>query len=283
MAEMTLPNYIPTEKTGMEGLLPLIVGAALFGGRGGLFGNNNDAAAGAVTAATVNQAVQDGVQNVIGTQNQAQIIQDIHGTASVTQRAIADSTLSIQNTQLQGQIAAMQGQANIINSIDSHTNDISNELSRQSASIANDFAHVNAAIATVGAASALAAKDAEISALRNTQVITANTDANTATVLAAITNLKDSLPNARELALQSDLIVARDALNKTEQLAALDRGNVTVTNNINQNATQVAMQNQLNGLHALLTSMYTQQATAGNMNILGTQNGVVQTPVNVNR
>lgn len=275
--------------TGMEGLTPLILGAALFGGRGGLFGNNNDAAAGAVTAATVNQAAHDAASMVIATQNQAQAIQDINrvavdvkDTQAALQHDIAAGAASINNNVLQGQIAAMQGQANIINSVDSHANDISNELGRMAGTLTGQFAAVNAAIAATGAASALASKDAVIEGLRNTQIITANTDANTSKVLQSISDLKESLPSARELNLQREVGVLQATLMEEKLGNVTKSGNVEVTNNINQNTTMNNLQTQIGQLVNVVGQLANHQtAMASNLNILGVQRGINQTPVNV--
>jgi hypothetical protein len=64
MADMTTtPNLFVTPQSsnndmfGMGGITPLILGAALFGGRGGLFGNNNgDGAAAAAVERGANTA-----------------------------------------------------------------------------------------------------------------------------------------------------------------------------------------------------------------------------------
>jgi hypothetical protein len=64
-------------------------------------------------------------------------------------------------------------------------------------------------------------------------------------------------------------------------------GNVEVTTNVNQNNLQQQQQQQFqyqNGVLAqILAHSITQSATAANMNILGTQTGITQTPVNVAR
>ena len=64
---MTTPNIFTMPQTngndmGMGAITPLILGAALFGGRGGLFGNNGDAAA---AAAVVHGATVNEVQGIV--------------------------------------------------------------------------------------------------------------------------------------------------------------------------------------------------------------------------
>lgn len=303
MADMTSPNIftMPSNQTdgyGLGAITPLILGAALFGGRNGLFGNGNAGVDAAAAAAATRGATVDEVQGIVNGINTIQDIgsvrREIGGLSKEVwqaegdlQAAVTSSAGATQNQILQSQIASMQGQANIINSIDSHTNDLGNQLNAQTNALNAQFAVTNAQIAAGTAAAALAAKDAVIDGLRNTQIITANTDANTTKVLAAIGDLKDSLPNARELDLQRQVGVLQGEVFKAQTLDGVRAGNVEVITNVNQNNLQQQQQQQFQYQNGLLTQILAhsinQTATAGNMNILGTQAGITQTPVNVNR
>lgn len=269
----------------MGAITPLILGAALFGGRG-LFGNNGNGEG--VTVAAINDAAQTAAQQVLAAQNQAQTMQDVNRIPISVKESQADiqhdmsaGFAAANNNILQGQIASMQGQANIINSIDSHTNDIENSLERQTAGIASQFSHVNAAIAATGAAAALAAKDAQISALQNT-----------AAILQAINADGDKTREVINGNYISDLQGRlTDAKNQVTELSMEGRSaqrardlEVNVTQNVNQNQMQMQQQQQSIYTNSLLVQLLAaQNATAGNMNILGTQGAINQTPVNVGR
>lgn len=303
MADMTSPNIFTMPSNGgnngfdMGAITPLILGAALFGGgRGGLFGGNNgDAAAAAAVAhgATVNevQGIVNGINTIqdIGAVRReiADVNQEVWKAEGDIQNAVTASTGTIGNQILQSQISSMQGQANIINAIDSHSNDISTQIQAQTSSLNSQFATTNAAIAAGTAASALASKDAVIDGLRNTQIITATVVADGNVTRAAIADLKDSLPNARELDLQRQVGVLQGEVFKSQTLDGVRSGNVDVVTTVNQNNNQQQQQQQFqyqNGVLAqILAHSITQSATAANMNILGTQTGITQTPVNVAR
>lgn len=315
MADMTVPNIFTMPSTGngngndmgMGAITPLILGAALFGGRGGLFGGNNgDAAAAAavVHGATVNevQGIVNGINTIqdIGAVRReiADVNKEVWKAEGDIQNAVTASTGTIGNQILQSQISSMQGQSNIINAIDSHANDISTQIAANSAltstqfaastaAAAAQFATTNAAIAGAASAAAVASKDAVIDGLRNTQIITATVVADGNVTRAAIADLKDSLPNARELDLQRQVGVLQGEVFKSQTLDGVRSGNIEVTTNVNQNNLQQQQQQQFqyqNGVLAqILAHSITQTATASNMNILGTQAGIAQTPVNVAR
>jgi hypothetical protein len=285
----TMPNIFTmpqgNDSFNMGAITPLILGAALFGGRG-LFGNNGNAEG--VTVAAVNDAAQAAAQQVLAAQNQAQTMQDVNRIPISVKESQADiqhdvsaGFASTNNNILQGQIASMQGQANIINSIDSHTNDITNSLERQTQGIAAQFANTNAAIAATGAAAALAAKDAQISGLQNTaailQAINADGDKTREVINANyISDLQGRLTDAKNQV--TELSMEGRSAQRARDLE------VNVTQNVNQNQMQMQQQQQSIYTNSLLVQLLAaQNATAGNMNILGTQGAINQTPVNVGR
>lgn len=253
--------------------------------RSGMFGNQ-DNASNAVTTASVNQAAHDAASMVIATQNQAQAIQDINrvavdvkDTQAALQHDISANAGQINTNVLQGQIAAMQGQANIINAIDSHTNDIANEISRANASIGTQFAAVNAAIATTGAAAAIASKDAVIEGMRNTQAI-----------IKAVEDQGEKTREQQSAFYVSDLQGRlSDAKNQVTELTLDGNSNrrardleLNINQNVNQTQSTAVAQNQnLMILTALNQLLGQQTAQASNFNILGNQRGINQTPVNV--
>jgi hypothetical protein len=287
MADMTTPNIFTMPQTGgnndmgMGAITPLILGAALFGGRGGLFGNNNDGAA--VAAAAVERGAT--VAEVQGIVNGITAMQDI-GSArreigkvekeiwqaeGDLQAAVTASGSAVQNQVLQSQIASMQGQSNIINSIDSHT-----------AQLEIGQAATNAALAAGFAATALAAKDAVIDGLRNTQIITANADNNTKDVLAAIANLKDTLPNSRELELQRQVGVLQGELFNSTTQGAIKASTVEVNQTVNQNNLQNQQQQQMQGIIGVLNGLVgeLQRNTQQTIAIGSTLTGNAQTATN---
>lgn len=296
MADMTTPNIFTMPQAGgndmgMGAITPLILGAALFGGRGGLFGNNGGdgaAAAAAVHGATVNevQGIVNGINTIqdIGAVRReiGEVQREIWKAEGDVQNAITASNGQVTNQILQAQIASMQGQASVISAVDSHANDISGDISAFANVSNTQFAVTNAAIANAAAAASLAAKDGEIAGLRNTQIITASINADGSLTRAAIADLKDQLPNARELQLQREVGVLEVQLSR--QLAAenVRSGNVDVITNVNQTSVQQQQQTQIQGILAAVQSLgHNQNAMATNLNIGGSQRGVNQTPTNV--
>lgn len=296
MADMTTPNIFTMPQAGgndmgMGAITPLILGAALFGGKGGLFGNNGGdgaAAAAAVHGATVNevQGIVNGINTIqdIGAVRReiGEVQREIWKAEGDVQNAITASNGQVTNQILQAQVASMQGQASIISAVDSHANDISGDISAFANVSNTQFAVTNAAIANAAAAASLAAKDGEIAGLRNTQIITASISADGNLTRAAIADLKDQLPNARELQLQREVGVLEVQLSR--QLAAenVRSGNVDVITNVNQTSVQQQQQTQIQGILAAVQSLsHNQNAMATNLNIGGSQRGVNQTPTNV--
>jgi hypothetical protein len=281
MADMTTPNIFTSgNDMGMGAITPLILGAALFGGRGGLFGNNNDGAAAAALgahAATTNEV--QGIVNGINTiQDIGATRRDIAGVSKEVwqaegnlQAAVTAGNSAIQNQVLQSQISSMQGQSNIINSIDSHT-----------AQLEIGQAATNAALAAGFAATALAAKDAVIDGLRNTQIITANSDGNTKDVLAAIANLKDTLPNSRELELQRQVGVLQGELFNSTTQGAIRASTVEVNQTVNQNNLQNQQQQQMQSIVGVLNGLVgeLQRNTQQTIAIGSTLTGNAQTSTN---
>lgn len=297
MADMTTPNIFTMPQTngndmGMGAITPLILGAALFGGRGGLFGNNNGEAAVAAAAVERGATVSE-VQGIINGTNTSQDIGSVRREIGEVQReiwkaegdlqtAITASNGTVTNQILQAQIASMQGQAAIMASVDMHAADIEGSIANSLAATNAAFAVTNASIAAGTAAAALAAKDGEISALRNTQLITASISADGSLTRAAIADLKDSLPNARELQLQREVGVLEVQLSRQLASEAVRSGNVDVITNVNQTAVQTQQQQQIQGILSAVQALgHNQNAMATNLNIGGSQRGVNQAPTNV--
>jgi hypothetical protein len=297
MADMTTPNIFTMPQTngndmGMGAITPLILGAALFGGRGGLFGNNNGEAAVAAAAVERGATVSE-VQGIINGTNTSQDLGSVRREIGEVQReiwkaegdlqtAITASNGTVTNQILQAQIASMQGQAAIMASVDMHAADIEGSIANSLAATNAAFAVTNASIAAGAAATALAAKDAEISGLRNTQLITASIAADGSLTRAAIADLKDSLPNARELQLQREVGVLEVQLSRQLASEAVRSGNVDVITNVNQTAVQTQQQQQIQGILSAVQALgHNQSAMATNLNIGGSQRGVNQTPTNV--
>ena len=295
MADMTTPNIFTMPQAGgndmgMGAITPLILGAALFGGKGGLFGNNGDAAAAAAVERGVTTSEVQGIVNGINTiqdigsvrREIGEVQREIWKAEGDVQNAITASNGQVTNQILQAQIASMQGQASIISAVDSHSNDISGELSAFANVSNTQFAVTNAAIANAAAAASLAAKDGEIAGLRNTQIITASIAADGSLTRAAIADLKDQLPNARELQLQREVGVLEVQLSRQLGAESVRSGNIDVITNVNQTAVQTQQQQQIQGILSAVQSLsHNQNAMATNLNIGGSQRGVNQTPTNV--
>jgi hypothetical protein len=247
----------------------------------------HDIAAGNAALANAISQTQLGVS-----QGQANLINAIDSSSNNLTNQIERGNNAINSGITQTQLGIMQGQSNLINAIDSHSNEIANQIERTSNLATGQFNQIAAAIQTTGAASALAAKDAQIQGLQNTQFLaqtTTNDGEKTRTQLSAeIRSLSDKIDQNYISDLQGRLT---DAKNQVTELSMEGRSaqrtrelEVNVTQNVNQNQAQLQAQAQAQYTNSLLTQLIAQQnATAGNMNILGTQNGVVQTPVNVSR
>ncbi len=288
----TTPNIFTTgNDMGMGAITPLILGAALFGGRGGLFGNNNDGAAAAAVA--TRGATTEEVQGIVNGINTIQDIgsarreigkveKEIWQAEGNLQAAVTAGNAAIQNQVLQSQISSMQGQANLINSIDSHTAQIEAAISNANNNTNQQFAASNAAVAAGFSATALAAKDAVIDGLRNTQIITANADNNTKDVLAAIANLKDTLPNSRELELQRQVGVLQGELFNSTTQGAIRASTVEVNQTVNQNNLQNQQQQQMQGILGVLNGLVgeLQRNTQQTIAIGSTLTGNAQTATN---
>jgi len=302
MADELTPNMFRLMGTGSSndsfGGSGFLMGLLL--SRSGLFGNPAGEVAGAgVTVATINQAAQDAVQTILTAQNQAQTMQDVNripisvkDTQAALQHDFNNGLSNLSNQVNQSQLGMMTGQANIINSIDSHVDDISNQIERSNNAINAQFTAVNTAIANGTTAAALAAKDAQIQGLQNTQFlsqVTSNEADKTRTTLSAqIQSLSDKIDHNYIADLQGRL---SDAKNQVTELSMEGRAaartrdlEVNVTQNVNQNQLQMQQQQQTQYTNNLLLELLSsQRAVASNMNILGTQTGITQTPVNVGR
>jgi hypothetical protein len=221
-------------------------------------------------------ATTNEVQSMINS-NQA------NNNAMLLLKDIQDSTAEVISSNTAGQIAGLQGQGDIRQAVaDSVTSNfqqhaaITAGVTAGNAAIIADLGNVKADIAHVAAASALATADAKYQTLA---AIVASENA----IRTDIRDLKDTIPNARELDLQRQLGVAQADLRHGDTRRHIESGNVTVTQNVNQNNLQSTQQQQIAGLISAVNGLANhQQSMATAINVGGYQRAN-QTPTNINQ
>lgn len=225
-----------------------------------------DGGARPLTANDVQNIVNDAQSAATANSNFGILLKDIQDSSQGTDALIASTSANTNQTVLQGQIANLQGQAHILAGVESAKGTIVNEIHESEGSLSNAITTVN--------------RDVLISRYELDKAITNDGDK----TRNAIAHLQASLPNAREVDLQRQLAVAQDAAFEERVNRRIESGNVSVITNVNQNQAQTQLQAQLQGLVGVVGQLANHQmATANNLNILGTQRGINQTPVNVNQ
>ena len=224
------------------------------------------------------------VQNIV---NDSQAAVTANSNFGILLKDIQDSSQGITQSVLQGQIANLQGQkdlttvvmtgqANLSNNVSEHSAEVKDAVVNGNSNVINAINHLTQGV-TVGFANVTQ----QVLESKYATAIAIAADGNA--TRAAIADLKDTIPNARELDLQRQLTVALDNERHRDVIGRIDSGNVTVTTNVAQAQSQQQQQLQLQNLTNQLACLTAhQQATANNVNILGVQRGVNQTPVNVN-
>lgn len=234
---------------GMNGLLGIAALRFLMPGYG--YGDMNGTRP--LQASDVQNIVNDAIASSTANSNAMLLLKDIQDSSQGTDALIASTSSNLNQNILQGQIASLQGQSHIINEIHEVGDSVTN------------------AVTTVN-------RDVLISRYEVEKSITNDGD-KTRNMIA---HLQASLPNAREVDLQRQLGVAQDAALEERLNRRIEGGNVSVTQTVNQNQMQGQIQAQMQGLISVIERLAAHQnAMATNLNILGTQKGINQTPVNV--
>lgn len=254
--------------TGQDGLgggvlLGLLLGrSGILGGVGAdaALNNNHLAIDAAVSAALANANQQNN--------NSMTLLKDIQDTGQDITATITNGNQQMLINQLQGQIANLQGQNNIVAAVESSKSSVINEVHE---SAADGISALNQV------ASGMAAGFSNL----NTNVLQG-----TYAVTQAITNDGDktrALIQSIETAnLQRQLGVAESRLLHQENAALVRSGNVDVINNINQNTNQQQQQQQIALTNQLLGQLaQTVQHNTNSIVNLGTMANSGQAATNV--
>lgn len=254
--------------TGQDGLgggvlLGLLLGrSGILGGVGAdaALNNNHLAIDAAVSAALANANQQNN--------NSMTLLKDIQDTGQDITATITNGNQQMLINQLQGQIANLQGQSNIVAAVESSKSNVINEVHESAADGINALNQV---------ASGMAAGFSNL----NTNVLQG-----TYAVTQAITNDGDktrALIQSIETAnLQRQLGVAESRLLHQENAALVRSGNVDVINNINQNTNQQQQQQQIALTNQLLGQLaQTVQHNTNSIVNLGTMANSGQAATNV--
>ena len=245
---------------GMNGLLGIAALRMLMPGMG------VDGAVRPLTPSDVQNIVNDSAAAQTANSNAMLLLKDIQDSSQLTDSLIASTAAAGQMATLNAEIANLQGQSDIRSAIGDAT-----------VNLTAQHALIHASVEASASANALATAESKYQTL---QAITADG----ALTRSAIAHLAESIPNARELDLQRQLTVALDNERHRDVVGRINEGNVTVTTNVNQAQAQAQSQLQIQNLaHSVACLSAHQQTTANNLNILGTQRGINQTPVNVNQ
>jgi hypothetical protein len=269
---------------GAGGVLTGLLFGGLLNGNNGLGNGGNRA----LLASDVQNIVNDSQMAATANSNALLLLKDIQDSSQEVISAVNAGVSAATSATLQAEIANLQGQGVINSAIQeakySTTNEVHEAASNVISSTTANTAQLAATMNSLGAS--LAAGHAEI----NAAIQQAKYDNTIATMTdgdktrAAIAALAATIPNSRELDLQRQLTVALDNERHRDLIGRIDSGNVTVTTNVNQAQAQAQMQNQLQTITGTLNGLlHNQNAMATNLNILGVQRGINQTPVNVNQ
>ena len=226
--------------TGLGGL-----GAGLVGGLLSRMFMGNGLGAEAVNHGATTNEVQSMINSNQANNNSMLLLKDIQdSTAEVIAGQTAASNAAMLAT-MNAEIANLQGQGAIKDAIGAATVNLTAQHALVNATVSNgntaimaDLGNVKADIAHSAAASALATAEAKYQTLA---AITASENA----IRTDIRDLKDSIPNARELDLQRQLGVALSDHRHTETRRLMDSGNVSVATNVNQAQAQQQQQVQV--------------------------------------
>jgi hypothetical protein len=235
-------------------------------GRSGILGGEGNVASGAA-------AIDAAVAAALASANQANnnsmlLLKDIQDSSQQVINNVTSGTQTLLATNLQGQIANLQGQASILAGVESSKGTIINEIHESESAI-------GAGISTLAASTAAAFN-----------VVNTNTAMQTATVLSAITAdgtaTRALIQSIETAALNREIVVAQNEISNLRHRDAVSEGGVNVTNNINQTAVAQAnatAQQQIVGLLGTLTSSL--QHNTNSIVNLGTMRNSGQASTNV--
>jgi hypothetical protein len=285
----------------VEGLLlgSLVGGNGMFGrnNNNGNFNDNNHRSpvdAGEVQNIVATNGIQGTVNALKGEiwQAEGQVQLAVAGSTNAflqgqtgLEKSIAGASQTSQVTQLQGQIANLQGQAGLAGDISRIATETALGLGVLNTAVANQ-----AGILGVNIVNATAKTDALVSTATNlintnllqgefrTAQVIVNEGEKTRNAIAA---LQAFLPNSRELDLQRQLAVAESDLRHDRTAAAIRSGNVEVTTTVNQAQAQAQQQQQIWNINAQLADVLAQQKiTQGIINVGGTLTSGTQSAAN---
>lgn len=238
-------------------------------GRSGILGGG----VGADGVASGSAAVDAAVASALASANQANnnsmlLLKDIQDSSQQIIAAVNTGDQTLLTTSLQGQIANLQGQANILAGVESAKGTIVNEVHESESALGNG-------ISTLAAATAAAFG-----------VVNTNNANQTATILSAVASdgqaTRALIQSIETASLNREITVAQNEISNLRHHDAVSASGVNVTNNINQTAVATAnatVQQQIVGLLGTLAS--TMQHNTNSIVNLGTMRNSGQASTNV--
>jgi hypothetical protein len=286
-------NLIGGTNNGSDGLGGGVLLGLLLGRSGILGGTENAAATLAATNALNANDVQNIVQGSLNSQSLGNVEGEIWKAEGQLQSALQAQSSVQQIATLNAEIASLQGQGILTKAINEATitgqasdANIVNAINSTSYQTANAIAASTAAnLATTNALASQAAQNAaqaNAAILENKFALSQVTVADGEKTRAAIAVLSAQIPNARELDLQRQLVVALDDHRHTATRGVVESGNTTVTTNVNQAQAQAQAQQQAITTNGLLGQLIAAQHATNTAVTIGNGNRPTQTASNVN-
>lgn len=254
----------------------LLLGLLL--GRTNLLGGGAADVAGAAMSerAAIDAAVASALASANQNNNNSMLLlKDIQDSSQEVVSTITNGNQNILVQQLQGQISNLQGQASILAGVEAAKGVVVNEVHESGSDVLASMNSLSTGI------------------LSNMNTLNTNVLQGFATTGTAITNdgektraaisaLAASIPNARELDLQRQLVVALDDHRHTATRGIIESGNTTVTTNVAQSTSQAQLQQQAIITNGLLGQLVAAQQATNTAVTIGNGNRPTQTANNVN-
>lgn len=256
---------------GADGMGGGVLLGLLLGRSGILGGNGLDGAAGGIASerAAIDAAVASALASANQNNNNSMLLlKDIQDSSQEVISTVSSGNQTLLTTNLQGQIANLQGQASILAGIEASKSTVVNEVHETSVDV---MAGLNALAS--GVASGFSALNTNV--LQGTYA-TAQSISNDGDKTRSLIQSIDSANLNRQLG------VAEARLLHNDTAALVRSGNVDVTTTVNQNQVQAQQQAQLQGINTTLATLvpYLQNIGQSVVN-LGNMTGSPTTATNV--
>lgn len=256
---------------GADGMGGGVLLGLLLGRSGILGGNGLDGAAGGIASerAAIDAAVASALASANQNNNNSMLLlKDIQDSSQEVISTVSSGNQTLLTTNLQGQIANLQGQASILAGIEASKSTVVNEVHESAVDV---MAGLNALAS--GVASGFSALNTNV--LQGTYA-TAQSISNDGDKTRSLIQSIDSANLNRQLG------VAEARLLHNDTAALVRSGNVDVTTTVNQNQVQAQQQAQLQGINTTLATLvpYLQNIGQSVVN-LGNMTGSPTTATNV--